>query len=181
LKLALALLTTSAFAFIAPIGVHAQTSVYINDGASPRCGTAAPPSYGGDFVANTFSFGGTSTPTTPPNPVYATLGALVITKALDTCSASLVTEFLSGQFIPTLKLIEVQLINNELVPVLTITLEEAQIISYQITETAGSKTSGEQISFGFETAMIQATPRDAAGKPGTPSTLIYDAGKNTVQ
>ena len=181
MKLALALLTVSAFAFLAPVCAHAEI-IYVSDGASPKCGGTITAGYSGDFEAFTFSFGGTSTqPTTPGTKPTPTLGALVISKQLDACSAPLITEFLSGQIIPTLKLIEVKTgADGVPIPILTITLEGAQIIDYRITGN-DSGPSGEQVSFQFEGAAIHSTPVDAAGKPGTPSTLIYDSSKNAVQ
>ena len=161
-------------------------TVFIQDSASPNCGNVTTAGYKGFFEAASFSIGGANpislSTSSGSGAGKISLSNLVVTKAVDSCSGNLITQFLQGHVIPTLRLIEVEAV-GENVPrqILTITLSEVEIASYNLSDSSGGGAGTESISFKFTKATITATPTTPQGTPGTPVTVTYDLTTNVVQ
>ena len=172
------ILALVALVLSAAIPASAQNNLLVLDSASPGCGGPQQINnpYAGYFSATSFNIGGTDATTSTGGSVAPTFSALSLVKALDSCSAPLVTQFLLGATIPTITLVELVPAGTigATAPLLTITLENARISSYSISDTAGGGKSMEQISFIYQKAIITS----AAGPK--PVTIIYNPATNTV-
>ena len=158
-------------------------SLLLQNSGAPGCGGVTLPAYKGATSLASFSVGGALPATTPGSPETSgklTLSNLVLTKTIDNCSVSLMTEFLSGQMIDTLTLTELKNSDVNSGPILIIVLKGAQIVSYNVSDTNGASKAVEQLAITFLKATITSVPYDSNGNPGTPVTINYDATLNRV-
>ena len=149
-----------AAACVAP--AFAATSLYVSTSTSEtNCSTAA--GFKGYFDAQSFSIGGSNATTVSSSGGSGagkiSLQNLTIAKAFDNCSGTLITQFLAEQRIPTVTLVETETIGNGVSKtILTITLTDAIISNYVLTDGAGGSVGAEQLSFGYQTACIVSSP-----------------------
>ena len=163
--------------------VPAFASIYVTTSATEtNCSSAA--AFKGYFEASSFTFGGSASVAS----AYAgnnsvgklLLQNLTISKVFDNCSGPLITQFLTEQKIPTVILVETELTGNTSVNILTITLTNALITNYSLSDGARGGVGAEAISFNFQKACIVSTPTTITGGAGKSTQVCYDAVKNQV-
>lgn len=99
----------------------------------------------------------------------ATISDLIIDKSLDGCSPSLFGALVTGKHFATLTLVQQDMDKNVL---LTITLNEVLVTSWQISGSAQSEKPSEQLGFNFLKVCVE--------EPSTGSKLCYDQAKNAT-
>ena len=176
MKLLTAVLALSLFA----IPAMAQ-EIVVQGGPASSCSTADGTS---GFEVSYFALGGTDASPSLTGGSGAgkpNLSNLTIHKQFNACSEQLLKDFLKGSHIPVLTLTE-YLTNAESksrIPILTITLNEAFITNYQITN-ADTLHSSEVVAFSYVGVCISSTAVTPQGAAGAKTTVCYNKATNTV-
>jgi len=128
----------------------------------------------GTFNASTYAFGATQDASTTSaggggGAGKATIMPLNLTKLFDECSTSLFGGVVTGKHFATVDLTQE---DGKGHAILTISLQDALITSYQIGGSQGSDSPRESIQFDFRKICI--------ADPSSGSKLCFDRGSNTT-
>lgn len=134
------------------------------------------------FEITSYSLGGTDTVnvTGGPKSSKLSLSDFVLSKVFSSCSGELTKDFLNAKVLPTVTLYDYkQSANGVGFDFLTITLSNAIITSYQLSDTA-TTTPQESISFAYSKVCITNTPQNPNGSAGNTNTVCYNRATNLV-
>ncbi len=176
-----------AFAFSGVIPASAATDYFL---VTPFTGTVKAPGCSSSTFhlqvgpeteipdeIRSFSFGGTDPVSATGGSSKVTLQNFVISKAFDTCSAPLITMFLTSEPIPTVTIYAAKAGNGATeTPYLTITLKNVIISQYTLSSASGDEIPSEQISLAFASASVTALKASGSGT----TTLNYDGLLNQI-
>jgi type VI protein secretion system component Hcp len=134
------------------------------------------------FEATVYSLGGTvkekklDTANTAKPPA---LDDLSVGKSFDDCSSPLIKLFLGSTIVPTVTLIQYGTGDNTRTPVLTITLTNAVMTSYEVTGAPEIRPT-EVLTFTYKSVCISSASQKLDGTYKPPVTVCYDTVKKQV-
>lgn len=134
------------------------------------------------FEATGYSLGGTvkekksDTADTAKPPA---LDDLSVGKSFDECSSPLIKLFLGSTIVPTVTLIQYGTGDNAKKPILTITLTNAVMTSYEVTGAPAIRPT-EVLTFTYKSVCISSVSQNQDGSFKPPVTVCYDTVKKQV-
>ena len=134
------------------------------------------------FEATAYSLGGTVKPKksdTADSAKPPALDDLSVGKAFDECSSPLIKLFLGSTVVPTVTLIQYGTGDLAKTPILTITLTNAIMTSYEVTGAPEVRPT-EVLTFTYKSVCISSLGQNPDGSLKPPVTTCYDTAKKQV-
>ena len=164
-----------------PTRAHAAVDYVLSSTGALQCNDTSHATPG--FPVQSFSLGGSDpavTGTSGSGAGRISLSALSITRSFDGCSESLVRAFLGQARVTALTLKAYRTAaNGSPVAILTITLSNAVISSYQLNGGGGSLPE-EAVSFSYDKVNIESTIVNPDGTLGGTVKVTYDVKANKL-
>ena len=179
---AIALFASLTVAAVLAPAAYSQsgTELFLQNSASPACGGTTAAGFAGASELTSFSLNfsdlvATGTNSTATSAGRSSVSPMVVTKAIDGCSAVYITDLLLGQSVPVVVLTEMGRSGSstQLTPMLTIELTNVFVSSFTFQNSITTTSSLEQMGLAFDSIKITSYTPGPNGTTQT-KTVSYD-------